>query len=179
MGKHARIISKSNIWGVDILILVTLGTNDKQFYRLLEAVQRQIDLGNIKDKVVVQAGYSSDFKSDDMEIFDLIPMDEFDKLISECDILITHGGVGSIITGLKNNKKVIAAARLEKYGEHENDHQLQIIENFSKEGYILSLENFDKLGELLKQVKKFKPKKYKSNTENMIKLVETKINIYL
>ena len=90
------------------MILVTLGTQDKQFYRLLEAVQKQIDNGRIKEKVVVQAGCSSNFDSKDMEIFDLIPMDEFDKLISECDILITHGGVGSIITGVKNNKKAVA-----------------------------------------------------------------------
>ena len=157
------------------MILITLGTQDKKFYRLLEAVQKQIDNKKIKDRVVVQAGYSSDFKSNDMEIFDLIPMDEFDKLIEECDILITHGGVGTIITGLRNNKKVIAAARLKEYGEHVNDHQLQIIENFTNDGFILSLDNFDELDKKLNEIKKFKPKKYKSNTKNMIKLIEKEI----
>lgn len=157
------------------MILITLGTQDKKFYRLLEAVQKQIDNKKIKDRVVVQAGYSSDFKSNDMEIFDLIPMDEFDKLIEECDILITHGGVGTIITGLRNNKKVIAAARLKEYGEHVNDHQLQIIENFTNNGFILSLDNFDELDKKLNEIKKFKPKKYKSNTKNMIKLIEKEI----
>ena len=34
-----------------------------------------------------------------------------------------------------NNKNVIAAARLSKYNEHVNDHQLQIIDNFSRENY--------------------------------------------
>ena len=158
------------------MILITLGTQDKKFYRLLEAVQKQIDNKIIKDKVVVQAGCSSDFQTKDMEIFDLIPMDDFDKLINECDILITHGGVGSIITGLKNNKKVIAAARLEKYGEHTNDHQLQIIDNFSNSGYILKLDDFDKLGELLKNIGKFKPKQYKSNTSKFIKTIKNEIN---
>ena len=152
------------------MILVTLGTQDKSFVRLLEAIQKEIDNGNIKEKVVVQAGHTK-FKSKDMEIFDLIPMDEFDNLIKKCDLLITHGGVGSIITGLKNNKKVIAAARLKKHGEHTNDHQLQIIENFSKEGYILELKDFDNLNEVIKKSKKFKPNKYNSNTENMIKTV--------
>ena len=133
----------------------------------------------IKDKVVVQAGFSSDYKSKDMEIFDLIPMDEFEKLIEECDLLITHGGVGSIISGLKNDKKVIAAARLKKYGEHTNDHQLQIIENFSKEGYILSLENFDELDKVIEKSKKFKPKKYKSNTKKFINLISKKVDDYV
>lgn len=160
------------------MILVTLGTQDKKFTRLLEAVQKQIDLGIIKERIVVQAG-CTDFKSKDMEIFDLIPMEDFDKLIKECDILITHGGVGSIITGLKNNKKVIAAARLSEFKEHTNDHQLQIIENFSNAGYILSLDNFDELGDIIKNIKNFKPKKYKSNTDNFNKLIKEKIDFYI
>ena len=125
------------------MILVTLGTQDKKFYRLLDAIQKEIDNGNLKDKIVVQAGCSSDYNSKDMEIFDLIPMDDFDKLISECEILITHGGVGSIISGLKNKKKVIAAARLKKYGEHTNDHQLQIqhqYKNFQFHRFLLHIQ---------------------------------------
>ena len=93
-------------------------------------------------------------------------------MIKECDLLITHGGVGSILTGLKNDKKVIAAARLSKYKEHMNDHQLQIIEKFSKSGYILELKDFDKLDEVIQQAKKFKPKKYQSNTDKMVKLID-------
>ena len=150
------------------MILVTLGTQDKSFVRLLDAIQKQIDLGNINDRVVVQAGCTK-YKSNNMEIFDLIPMDDFDALMNECDLLITHGGVGSIISGLKRGKKVIAAARLKKYKEHINDHQLQIIDNFSSNGYLLKLDDFDKLGELIKKSKKFKPKTYESNVEEFRK----------
>ena len=157
------------------MILVTLGTQDKNFSRLLDAVQKQIDDGNIKEEVIVQAGCTK-YESKDMKIFDLLDQEEFKRLISECDLLITHGGVGSILTGLKNNKKVIAAARLSKYKEHMNDHQLQIIEKFSKSGYILELKDFDKLDEVIEKSKKFKPKKYQSNTENMIKLIENYID---
>ena len=134
------------------MILITLGTQDKQFTRLLNVVQNEIDKGNIKDKVIVQAGHTK-FESNDMEIFDLIDREKFSNLISECDVLITHGGVGSIITGLQNNKKVIVAPRLAKYDEHMNDHQLQITENFSKAGYILPLYENDDLGKILKDIK--------------------------
>lgn len=152
---------------MDILIFVTLGTQDKSFARLLEAIQKQIDLGNIKEKVVVQAGHTK-YESKDMEIFDLIDSDSFDNYMQKCDLLITHGGVGSITTGLCNNKKVIAAPRLKKYKEHTNDHQLQIIKAFYEDGYILALNDFDKLDEVLKSAKTFKPKKYQSNTNNFI-----------
>lgn len=152
------------------MILITLGTQDKQFIRLLETVQSEIDKGNINDKVVVQAGYTK-FDSNDMEIFDLIDREKFSDLISKCDVLITHGGVGSIITGLQNNKKVIVAPRLAKYDEHMNDHQLQITENFYKAGYILPLYENDDLGKILKNIKSFKPKKFKSNTRQIIKII--------
>ena len=157
------------------MILVTLGTQDKPFTRLLEAVQKQIDNGNIKDEVIVQAGYTK-FKSKDMKIYDLIPYEKFDKLVEQCDILITHGGVASILNGIKNEKKVIAAARLKKYGQHTNDHQLQIISDFAKKGYLLELKDFDKLNDVIEKTKKFKPKKYVSNTENFIRHIKDYID---
>lgn len=156
------------------MILVILGTQDKDFSRLLKAVDKEIEKGTIKDKVIVQAGQTK-YKSDNMEIFDLVEGPKFEKLIDEADIIITHGGVGSILSGIKKNKKIIAAARLSKYKEHHNDHQKQIIEEFVKEGYILELTNFNDLGSLIKKIKNFKPKKFVSNTKNMVKLIENYI----
>ncbi len=156
------------------MILVILGTQDKEFPRLLKAVDREIKKGNIVDKVVVQAGQTK-YESDNMEIFDLLPGPEFEKLIDEADIIITHGGAGSILSAIKKNKRIIAAARLEKYKEHHNDHQKQIIKEFSKQGYLLELEDFNDLGEIIKKIKKFEPKTFVSNTNNMIKLIENYI----
>ena len=157
------------------MILVVLGTQDKVFPRLLEAVDREIKNGTIKEKVVVQAGQTK-YQSDNMEIFDLVPDPEFEKLIDEARIVITHGGAGSILTAIKKNKKVIAAARLAKYKEHHNDHQKQIIEEFAKMGYLLELRDFQKLDVMLEKIKKFKPKKFESNTQNMIKLIDDYID---
>lgn len=156
------------------MILVTLGTQDKEFKRLLDIIEDAIENDIIKEEVIVQAG-STKYDSKNMKIFDVIPMNEFDKLMKKCDILITHGGVGSIITGLKNNKKIIAMARLKIYKESANDHQLQIIDNFSKEGYLLKLDN-NNIAEVLNKAKHFKPKKFISNTDNMIKLISNYIN---
>lgn len=153
------------------MIFVTLGTQDKSFTRLLDAIDKQIRKGNIKEKVIVQAGHTN-YISNNMEILKIIPMEDFDKYIKECDLLITHAGVGSIMTGLTNNKKVIAVARLKKYNEHTNDHQIQIAEEFSKEGYVLYLDDFDKLDEFLLKIKKFKPKKFKYNNKNFVKIIE-------
>lgn len=164
--------------GVAILIFVTLGTQDKEFPRLLEAIQKQIDNGNISkdEKIIVQAG-STKFKSKNMEIKHYMSLKKFEELIEKADLIISHAGVGSILTALNKNKKIIAGARLKKYGEHVNDHQLQILENFSKEGYLLALENFDELDVLLEKSKDFKPAKFKSNKEYFINELEHQIEI--
>lgn len=153
------------------MILVTLGTQDKDFSRLLKAIDKEIENKNIKEKVIVQAGFTK-YESKNMEIFDLIPSEELEKLVKKCDILITHGGVGSILMGIQNNKKIIAAARLSEYKEHTNNHQKQIISEFVQKGYILELSDFDKLGDMIKQIKKFQPSKFVSNTRNFTKGIE-------
>lgn len=155
---------------MDFLILVTLGTQDKQFVRLLKKIDELIESGYIKEKVIVQAGCTI-YKSKNMEIFDLIDRDAFNDLINKCSLLITHGGVGSILTGLKNNKIVIASPRLAKYNEHINDHQIQIIDNFSDSKYILSYYEGDDLKKIIEKSKKFKPKEFKSNTSKVIDII--------
>jgi UDP-N-acetylglucosamine transferase subunit ALG13 len=129
------------------MIFVILGTQDKPFIRLLEAIDREIENGNIEDKVVVQAGCTN-YKSKNMDINSLISQEMFDKMIIEAKLVITHAGVGSILTSLNHNKKVIVAAREAKYKEHTNDHQLQIRDRFVKDGYVLGAYKED-FGDLL------------------------------
>lgn len=153
------------------MIFISLGTQDKSFNRLLELLDKEIDKGVVKEDIIVQAGYTK-YESKNMEIFDYVSKEKFEEYIKKCNILITHGGVGSIFTGLKNNKKVLVMPRLAKYKEQHNDHQLEIVEEFTKLGYILSFDDEESFEKCYKKVDKFVPKKYKSNTKNMIKLIE-------
>ncbi len=150
------------------MIFVTLGTQDKQFKRLLEAVDKL----DVNEKIIAQIG-STDFASAKMEIYKYMSIDEFTKYMNEARVVITHAGVGTIILGLKLHKKMIVAARRKEYKEHVNDHQMQILENFSNEGYILPLESFDNLQELID--KDFVPKEYISNKEEFVKKLDKKI----
>ena len=142
------------------MIFFTLGTQDKHFDRLLNAVYKL----ETDEKIVAQIG-STEFKSskpeEKFEIHKFLSNEEFEKYMDEARVVITHAGVGTIIYGLKKHKKMIVAARLKKYGEHVNDHQLQILQTFASEGYIIPLENFDDLPKLLEM--EFTPKEWKSN----------------
>ncbi len=153
------------------MILVLLGTQDNSFHRLLEKIQELIDKKVIKEKVIVQAGRTK-FESKDMEIFSLVPQDKLKEMMEKSDLVITHGGVGSIVMALKMGKKVIAVPRLSEFGEHVNDHQIQIVDSFNKQGFLIGVTELDDLEEAIEKAKKFEPKKFVSQTENMINLIE-------
>lgn len=157
------------------MILVLLGTQNNSFHRLLEEIQKNIDNGNIKEEVVVQKGYTK-FKSTTMTLYDQLPMDEINQLIKKADLVITHGGVGSIINSIEEKKKVIAVPRLKKYNEHVNDHQLDIIKSFDQKGYIIGLNGVEELKNALEKVRNFEPKAYIRNTGKIISIVENFID---
>lgn len=172
MERNARNLSQSSIWGFDLfMILVMLGTQNNSFHRLLEEIDNLIKKGTIKEEVIVQAGYTR-YNSENMKIFGLVSLEELEKLIEKADLVITHGGVGSIILSLKKSKKVIAVPRLHEYQEHVNNHQKEIIETFNKKGYIIGIQDVKELGEALKKAKDFKPIKYQSNNQKMLKIIE-------
>lgn len=157
------------------MILITLGTQDKEFTRILKEVDKLITKKVIKEEVVVQAGYTK-YKSKNMKIFDYVSKTELEKYIEKANFVITHAGVGTIFDCLKKNKKIIAVPRLSKYKEHNNDHQLQIVEEFGKEGFIIPVYEMDELEQAIQKVKTFKPNKYKSNNKNMVKLISEYID---
>lgn len=147
------------------MILVLLGTQDKPFDRLLKAVVRQIDKGNIKEKVIAQTGCTV-FEHQKIKSFDFVSKEEIEKLIDKSRVIITHAGVGTITECIIKGKKVIVVPRLKKYGEHTNDHQLQITKEFAMKNYVLPLYDIKNLSKVLEKVKVFKPDKYESNNEN-------------
>ena len=157
------------------MILVMLGTQNNSFHRLLEEIDNLIEKGIITDEVVVQAGHTK-YDSKNMKIFGLISQEELEELIKKADLVITHGGVGSIITSLKKGKKVIALPRLHKYQEHVNDHQKEIVETFNEKGYIIGVQDVKKLQEAIERSKNFVPKKYQSNNKKMLNIIENFID---
>lgn len=152
------------------MILVLLGTQNNSFERLLRKINDCIEKNIITDRVIVQAGYTK-FVSDKMEIFDFIPLDKMDELLNKADLIITHGGVGSITSALKLGKKVVAVSRLQEFNEHVNNHQIQVIDAFDANGYLKGTHNVDDLEEILQNISNFKPNKFISNTGNILNIV--------
>ena len=153
-----------------------LGTQNNSFKRLLKELDRLKENKIIKEEIIVQAGYTK-YESKNLEIFDFIDKNKLEEYQDKADLIITHGGVGSIISSIKNGKKVIAVPRLKEYGEHVNNHQKDIVENFSEQGYIIGINNIKELEKAYKDIKNFKPKKYIPNNSKIIKIVEDFIKL--
>ena len=158
------------------MILVVLGTQDKRFERLLKVVEEAIAQGVIKEEVMVQAGCTV-YDSSKMNVVDYVDMTTFEQWMKDCRLLITHGGVGTIMSGLRNKKPVIACARLAKYGEHHNDHQCEIIETFYGKGYLIPLRDGQSLKEALSAAENLVVPEVESNNHKMIELLSNYLEI--
>lgn len=149
------------------MIFVTVGTQDKPFTRIIQAVEKAVIDGKITDEVIVQAG-NTKYESNVLNVLNYVPFEQFNNFLLKADIIITHGGVGSILNALKLKKKIIAVPRLKRYGEHINDHQLQVIKKMTEQGYILSTEDENEIAAKVKEAANFEVKEYTSNTEKFI-----------
>lgn len=158
------------------MIFVSLGTQDKSFIRLLMKIDEMIETKMIQDEVIVQAG-STKYESKNMKVLNFIPMNEFNTYIEKCDFMITHAGVGTIINGINHGKKVIAVARRKKYGEHENDHQVEITTKFEDMGYIIGCKDVNELESKFSLLEELIVKPYESNVIKFCEMIDNLINL--
>ena len=145
------------------MIFVTLGTSDYPFTRLLKQIDDLIE-NNIIKNIIVQC-VNEDYHPKNFTIIKNLDKKEFNEYLKKAEVVITHGGVGTIIDCIKMGKKVIAFPRKAEYGEAKNNHQEQIINNLKNTGSILTGEIND-LAKLLEKVKTLKKIKLKSNNKN-------------
>ena len=141
------------------MIFVVVGTWGMPFLRPIKEIENLVKNGEIKEEVVVQIGHTT-FLSKYLTIVDFLNKDNFEEKFSNASFIITQAGVGSIMTGLKFKKKVIAIARLEKFKEHIDDHQLEILSTFSSKGYIISWNEQDQLKDVIQKIETFEPQPY-------------------
>lgn len=162
------------------MIFVTVGTHEQPFDRLLKCIDKMVEDGKIKEKVIIQKGYT-DFEPKHCESYKLIPYDDMQKYINEADIVITHGGPASFIAPLAIGKIPIVVPRKKDYNEHVNNHQLEFSTEVEKRmGNIIVARNDEELEDAIINYKSKISKLNNSNNsnnkkfnENLIKEIES------
>jgi len=157
------------------MIFVTVGTHPQQFNRLIKAVDDLVKQKKIKERVIIQIGHSN-YIPKHCKWFRFTSGKEIEKLYRNASLVITHGGAGSILTALVNSKPIIAVPRLKKFGEHTNDHQVDLVRIMEKEGLLLAVYDISELETIINKVKSFKGKVSKVKELKLLREVESYLN---
>lgn len=130
------------------MIFVTVGTQ-LPFDRLLSAVESWANSTSFTgERIVAQIGPSS-FLSSKMEVVQHLGVTDFKQIASECRIIVSHAGMGSILTAMSFEKPIAIMPRRASLGEHRNDHQLATAKRFGKRNGISVIDDGDGLTDCL------------------------------
>lgn len=157
------------------MIFVTVGTQQFPMDRLVGEMDRLAKESLVAEPVFIQRGCST-YIPTSCESTPFMDKAAAQRKTDECALLICHAGVGSILMGLKKSKKVLVVPRLQKYGEHVDDHQAEIARAFSDAGYIMMVEDVADLSAALQRYPEWEPRRFVSNKGNFNRLLISIIN---
>lgn len=71
-------------------------------------------------------------------------------MLGDADVVVIHGGVGTIRAALSMKKRVVVVPRRSIYGEHVDDHQMEIVSAFAEGGYVAPCYDLNCLSEAIR-----------------------------
>lgn len=161
MGKLASTLSKGRILGEGYLIFVTVGSGLQSFNRLLDELD-SIAKG-LNERVMVQTADPS-YVPKNFESFSFLPKDQINEFYKKSNIVVSHAGIGSIITAFSYNKPLIIVPRRKEYGELVDNHQAEIAKELEKEGRAKVIWD---IKELEQAIRCARTRQYESSRPNM------------
>lgn len=150
------------------LVFVTVGAT-LGFPRMVEAVINLKAAGKIPERVIMQVGdtqINGEVPSD-IEIHKELSFEEMKQYLSRSDLVICHGGTGSIITALQAGCRTIIFPRRFARGEHYDEHQLEISRAMEARGLATIVEEEEDLASALVQARASDPKVATTDTSEL------------
>lgn len=156
MAASCPAISQSRISRKTFLIFVTVGTWKNGYDRLIRAVDELAKEGKIAGPILAQVGHGH-YQPQCMEYFDFCSPQEFEEWIRKAHLVISHAGVGSIASAIRQGKPIVVLPRQLRFGEVDNDHQMVTAKYLEKEGKILAAYEESQLLEKILEAQNFTP----------------------
>ena len=100
--------------------------------------------GKIEEEVIFQTGLT-DYKPKNAKYIKFPSENYFNKKFREARIIVSHAGVGTILTARKFRKPIIIVPRQKKYGEVIDDHQMEIARELEGHKNIKIIYDLDEL----------------------------------
>ncbi|HEU0025239.1 MAG TPA: glycosyltransferase [Thermoleophilaceae bacterium] len=129
------------------MILVTIGTNEQPFDRLVRVAA---GLGGL-ESLVVQYGSSREPHGRG-EWVDFLSFEELSVRMERARVVVCHAGVGSIMLARRCGKRPLVVPRRLHLGEAVDDHQLPIARRLHANGVVTLVEDTDGLADAIRTV---------------------------
>jgi len=127
------------------VIFVTVGTNEAPFDRLLQAVASL----STDEEIVVQHGSSAIVPANAARTYDFLLFDDLVREMRASRVVVTHAGIGSIMTALSCGRRPVVAARLVAHREAVDDHQLPLARRLQEAGLVTLVEDLSQLEDVV------------------------------
>lgn len=124
------------------MIFVVVGTQEP-FDRLIGYLDEWSAMTGYHD-IYAQIA-NANYRPTNFEYTEFIQPQNFYKKFKEADLIVSHSGMGTIISALQFSKPIIVMPRLSMNKEHRNNHQIATAKGFEKLGYIKAVYNKNEL----------------------------------
>lgn len=111
------------------MIFITVGTQ-LPFERLIEAMD-QWSGDNPSTEVFAQVGETK-YPAKHMKTCIGLSPEDYQKHFDQASVIVSHVGMGTIISGLTQGKPMVLMPRQAKLSEHRNDHQIATARKFER-----------------------------------------------
>jgi UDP-N-acetylglucosamine transferase subunit ALG13 len=129
------------------MILVTVGMQ-LGFDRLIAAMDRIApELGL---PVIAQTG-SGNYRATNLDVRPRIAPGEFEHLVRSARLIVSHAGIGTVLTASRCERPVVLMPRRADLGEHRNDHQMATARSLADRPGILVAMDESELPDRIRQ----------------------------
>jgi UDP-N-acetylglucosamine transferase subunit ALG13 len=116
------------------MILITVGTEQFPFDRLMSWTQVLINRGFLQpEEVVVQYGSCKTWPTG-VQAHSVLAQDQFQRLVQQAQVIISHCGEGTLLLLDTLQKPYILVPRSRRFKEHVDDHQVELAAAIGQRG---------------------------------------------
>lgn len=124
-----------------ILVIVGLMYSFDRLAKKMDEISENID-----EKVVMLIG-NSEYIPKNAVYHNFLDEDEYIKLLDEAKIVVSHAGIGTIISVMNHNKPLILVPRQQEFGEHLDNHQMEVAYEFEDDArfdIVIDIDDLEK-----------------------------------
>jgi UDP-N-acetylglucosamine transferase subunit ALG13 len=130
------------------LVFVTVGNATQGFKRLLDAVDEAAGRGIFGDEAVfIQTGNNPDFRASHCKQQAFIEPDEYESLLKNASLIISHAGAGTLIRVLRAGRIPVVMPRIPRFSEVVDNHQVELVQALASEGRVIPVYEPEDLAE--------------------------------